>query len=101
MSGRPRSTIRCTIWRCWSIRAAPWIKAAPLGGWQLPDCFAHLRHLLEARLSKHAGREYIQVLRLLETFAVEEVTAAAEDALQLGTISFDAVRHLVLCRAFF
>ena len=73
-------------------------QAAPLAGWQLPDCFAHLRHLLEARLKKHASREYIQVLRLLETFAVEEVTAAVEDALRLGTISFDAVRHLLLCR---
>ncbi len=72
-------------------------QAAPLVGWQLPECFVHLRHLLEARLKKHAAREYIQVLRLLETFAVEEVTAAVEDALRLGTISFDAVRHLVLC----
>jgi len=27
-----------------------------------------------------------------------EVTRAIEDALQLGTISFDAVRHLLLCR---
>ena len=33
------------------------------------------------------------MLRLLETFALEEVTAAIEDALRLGTISFDAVRH--------
>jgi len=73
-------------------------QAAPLAGWQLPECFAHLRRLLEDRLKKHAAREYIQVLRLLETFAVEEVTAAVEDALRLGTISFDAVRHLVLCR---
>ncbi len=73
-------------------------QAAPLAGWQLPECFAHLRRLLEARLKKHAAREYIQVLRLLESFAVEEVTAAVEDALRLGTISFDAVRHLLLCR---
>ncbi|MGB9107085.1 MAG: IS21 family transposase [Telluria sp.] len=73
-------------------------QAAPLAGWQLPECFAQLRRLLEARLKKHAAREYIQVLRLLETFAVEEVTAAVADALRLGTISFDAVRHLVLCR---
>ena len=73
-------------------------QAAPLAGWQLPECFAQLRRLLEARLKKHAGREYIQVLRLLETFAVEEVTAAVEDVLRLGAISFDAVRHLVLCR---
>ncbi len=73
-------------------------QAAPLVGWQLPECFAQRRRWLEARLKKHAGREYIQVLRLLESFAVEEVTAAVEDALRLGTISFDAVRHLVLCR---
>ncbi len=73
-------------------------QAAPLAGWQLPECFADLRRLLEARLNKHASREYIQVLRLLETFALEEVTHAIEDALRLNTISFDAVRHLVLCR---
>jgi len=73
-------------------------QAAPLVGWQLPECFATLRRLIEARLNKHAGREYIQVLRLLETFALEEVTHAVEDALRWNTISFDAVRHLLLCR---
>jgi hypothetical protein len=56
-----------------------------------------LRRLLEARL-KHGGREYVQVLRLLETFSLEEVTLAIEDALELGTIGFDAVKHLLLCR---
>ncbi len=73
-------------------------QAAPLAGWQLPECFAQLRRLLEARLKKHGSREYVQVLRLMETFALEEVTHAIEDALLLGTISFDAVRHLLLCR---
>jgi transposase len=73
-------------------------QAAPLAGWELPDCFAALRRLLDARLNKHASREYIQVLRLLETFALAEVTYAVEQALRLGTISFDAVRHLLLCR---
>jgi hypothetical protein len=73
-------------------------QAAPLSGWQLPEGFAHLRRLLEARLKKHAAREYIQVLRLLEIFPLAEVTASVEHALMLNTISFDAVRHLVLCR---
>jgi transposase len=73
-------------------------QAAPLAGWQLPECFAQLRRLLEARLKKHGSREYVQVLRLMETFALAEVTHAIEDALLLGTISFDAVRHLLLCR---
>jgi hypothetical protein len=40
----------------------------------------------------------VQVLRLMETFSIAEVTRAIEDALQLGTISFDAVKHLLLCR---
>jgi len=73
-------------------------QAAPLAGWQLPECFAQLRRLLEARLRKHGSREYVQVLRLMETFPLAEVTRAIEDALKLGTISFDAVRHLLLCR---
>lgn len=56
-----------------------------------------MRRLLEARL-KHGGREYVQVLRLLETFSLVEFTQAIEDALELGTIGFDAVKHLLLCR---
>ena len=38
------------------------------------------------------------MLRLMETFTLAEVTHAVEDALHLGTISFDAVKHLLLCR---
>src|ERR1035441_9131954 len=73
-------------------------QAAPLEGWQLPECFLELRRLLEARLKKHGSREYVQVLRLMETFSIEEVTRAVADALRLGTVSFDAVKHLLLCR---
>ena len=73
-------------------------QAAPLAGWQLPSCFAELRRRLEARLKKAGPREYVQVLRLLETFPLQEVTPAVEQALGLGTISYDAVKHLLLCR---
>jgi hypothetical protein len=73
-------------------------QAAPLQGWQLPECYLQLRRLLDARLKKHGSREYVQVLRLMETFELSEVTHAVEQALRLGTISFDAVRHLLLCR---
>ena len=72
-------------------------QAAPLQGWQLHAYYLQLRRLLEARL-KHGGREYVQVLRLLETFKLEEVTQAIEEALEMGTIGFDAVKHLLLCR---
>lgn len=73
-------------------------QAAPLAGWELPECFAQLRRLLEARLQKNGKREYVQVLRLLETFHLSEVAHAIQDALHLGTVSFDAVKHLLLCR---
>ncbi|MBU6424729.1 MAG: IS21 family transposase [Rhodospirillales bacterium] len=73
-------------------------QAAPLQGWDLPDVFATLRRLMEARMGKHGKREYVQVLRLLETFELVEVSAAVKQALALGAIGFDAVKHLVLCR---
>ena len=73
-------------------------QAAPLAGWRLPEELVRLRRLLEARLGKAGKREYVQVLRLLEDFALSDVTAAACQAVEWGTISFDAVKHLVLCR---
>jgi hypothetical protein len=73
-------------------------QAAPLAGWVLPEGFAQLYRLMEARLGKKGKREYVQVLRLLETFARAEVERAIDDALRMGTISFDAVKHLLLCR---
>jgi hypothetical protein len=73
-------------------------QAAPLQAWQLPEEFAQLRRLLEARLGKRGKREYIQILRLLECFPQEIVTLAVREALRLQAISFDALKHLVLCR---
>ncbi len=73
-------------------------QAAPLQGWDLPEAFATLRRLLEARMGKNGKREYVQVLRLLETFDLENLHGAIRDALRLGAIGYDAVKHLVLCR---
>jgi len=73
-------------------------QAAPLAGWALPPAFGDLRRLLEARMGKKGKREYVQVLRLLETFSPGDVEAAISDALERGVIGFDAVKHLVLCR---
>ncbi len=72
-------------------------QAAPLQGWQLPKEFTELRRQMEARLGKRGRREYVQVLRLLETFSLSEVTSAIRQALCLQAIAFDAVKHLVLC----
>ena len=73
-------------------------QAAPLQGWDLPEEFATLRRLLESRMGRRGKREFVQVLRLLEHFSPGEVHAAVRDALRLGALSFDAVKHLVLCR---
>ena len=49
-------------------------------------------------MGKPGKREYVQVLRLLETLRLEDVEAAVREALRLGAIGYDAVKHLVLCR---
>jgi len=49
-------------------------------------------------MGRKGKREYIQVLRLMELFARDVVAAAVNDAIKLGAIGFDAVKHLVLCR---
>ncbi len=43
-------------------------------------------------------REYVQVLRLLESVLLDEVEAAVREALRLGAVGFDAIKHLLLCR---
>ena len=73
-------------------------QAAPLQNWELPKVFQTLRRLLEARMGKAGKREFVQVLRLLETFQLADVEAAVKSALERGAIGFDAVKHLMLCR---
>ena len=73
-------------------------QAAPLSGWMLPEAFATLRRLLEGRMGKKGKREFVQVLRLMEVFAIDDVAAAVCDAIARGAVGFDAVKHLVLCR---
>ena len=73
-------------------------QAAPLAGWELPEEFETLRRLLESRMGRRGKREFVQVLRLMENFRKEEVHKAVGDALDLGAISFDAIKHLLLSR---
>ena len=73
-------------------------QATPLQGWDLPEEFSTLRRLLESRMGRRGKREFVQVLRLMETFTQQEVHTAVKDALRLGALSFDAVKHLALCR---
>jgi len=73
-------------------------QAAPLADWKLPEEFVTLRRLLEARMGKKGKREFVQVLRLMEVFKIDDVAAAVRDAIARGAVGFDAVKHLLLCR---
>lgn len=73
-------------------------QAAPLDGWQLAESLHRLRRLLELRMGHQGRREFIQVLRLMESFHQHQVEHAASEALALGAISFDAVKMLLLAR---
>ena len=72
-------------------------QAAPLAGWDLPEEFGTLRRLLESRMGRRGKREFVRVLRLMETFSQKDVHNAVRDAVRLGAVSSDAVKHLVLC----
>jgi hypothetical protein len=51
-----------------------------------------------ARKGKQGKREFVQVLRLLEVFEIDDVAAGVCAAIDRGAIGFDAVKQLVLCR---
>lgn len=55
--------------------------ARPFEGLALPHCFDVLRRRMEAEL-EHWRREYIAVLRLLETYSIQQLTTAVEKALR-------------------
>ena len=56
-------------------------QAAPLAGWDLPEEFGTLRRLLESRMGRRGKREFVQVLRLMETFSLDDVHVAVRDAI--------------------
>ena len=49
-------------------------------------------------MGKQGKREFVQVLRLMEVFRVDDVAAGVREAIDRGVIGFDAVKHLVLYR---
>ena len=73
-------------------------QAAALQGWPLSPAFADLRRMLETRMGNRGKREFVQVLRLMETFPEAIVAAAVGDAIRLGAPGFDAVKQLVIAR---
>lgn len=73
--------------------------ARPLEGLVLPECFALLRRRLETDLGFEATREFIKVLRQLESSSVSELASAVTEAISIGAISSDAIRCIMAHRA--
>ena len=69
--------------------------ARPLEDWELPVCFGILRRRLQAELDGLGTREFIKVLRLLETHSLTALKIAVQHALEIGTTNSDAVRLIL------
>ena len=63
----------------------------PLQALDLPECFALLRRRLESENGHKGTKDYITVLRLLETHTTRRVAAAIEKAMFIGAPSPDVV----------
>ena len=74
-------------------------QAAPLAGWELPDAFATLRRLMEARSGRAGRREYVQVPCACSRRSAQ-TTCMRRSGMPFAWApsAFDAVKHLVLCR---
>ena len=72
--------------------------ARPLEGWELPECFHLLRRRLEADSGSAGTREYIKVLRLMESATMAELAGAVTRALAIGATGVDAI-GLILAHA--
>lgn len=69
--------------------------ARPLADWLLPDCFDALRRRLERTPDGLGTREFIRVLRLLESASLPELTAAVEYAFDLDVVDADSIRVIL------
>ena len=69
--------------------------ARPLENWELPACFALLRRRLEAQHGGPGTREFIRVLRLLESFTLSQLKDAVEYALDIDVIDPDSIRVII------
>jgi transposase len=69
--------------------------AQPLEQWDLPPCFGILRRKLEADWGSKGTSQFIQVLRLLERTTLGQLKHAVHKALELGTVTPDAVRVIL------
>jgi transposase len=69
--------------------------ARPLADWKLPECFQLLRRRQEDEPTGLGTREYIRVLRLLETASITELADAVDYALDIGITDADSIRVIL------
>ena len=69
--------------------------ARPLENWELPVCFGILRRRLEAESGGMGTREFIKVLRLLESHSVKGLKLAVQRGLEIDATSSDAIRLIL------
>jgi hypothetical protein len=69
--------------------------AKPFDQWDLPDGFDVLRRRLEGELGSDGRREFIKVLRLLESCKPKELGLAVDRALAIGAMTVEAIRLLL------
>jgi transposase len=69
--------------------------AKPFDDWDLPEGFGVLRRRLEGELGSAGRREFIKVLRLLESCELGELAVAVDRALAIGALTVEAVRLLL------
>ena len=67
----------------------------PFEQWKLPYGFAILRRRLESESGGEGRREFIKVLRLLESIHLRELGKAIERALEIGAMTVDVIRILL------
>ncbi len=66
--------------------------ARPLENWDIPDNIRILRRRLEGDAASEGRREFIRILRLLESFSMKELDRAVHRALEIGATAVDAIR---------
>jgi transposase len=67
----------------------------PFDDWDLPEGFGVLRRRLEGELGSVGRREFIKVLRLLESCELAELARAVDRALAIGALTVETIRLLL------
>ncbi len=67
----------------------------PFEAWNLPQGFDTLQRRLESESGSEGRREFIKVLRLLESHPLHDLAKAIERALEIGALTVDVIRILL------